>query len=273
MDRRALALASLLAVGLVVATVALPAMVAARPAYEIPVYDGVDGDDLGSVDGEAWSQAPAVGVPLSASGAAVPGGGEASVDELRVASAQTDERLYVRLSWDDATRDDSTGEIRTFADAVAVQMPVNESARPPIAMGGTDNPVNVWYWSAANETDELLAGGPGTTTEFPEAAVTTDAAHDGDRWRVVFSRPLAADADNRTSISATEDIDVAVAAWNGSTMERSGQKATSEWYYLALGPGPQGPPYEAILWLVAGLAIVFSTLVTIEGVRRTRGES
>jgi complex iron-sulfur molybdoenzyme family reductase subunit gamma len=54
-------------------------------------------------------------------------------------------------------------------------------------------------------------------------------------------------------------------------MERSGRKGASDWYYLALGPGPQGPPYEAILWAVAGIGIVATTLVTIEGIRRTRG--
>jgi complex iron-sulfur molybdoenzyme family reductase subunit gamma len=52
-------------------------------------------------------------------------------------------------------------------------------------------------------------------------------------------------------------------------MERSGRKSVSEWYHFPLGPGPQGPPYETILWTVAGLAIAGVALVTIEAVRKT----
>ena len=89
---------------------------------------------------------------------------------------------------------------------------------------------------------------------------------------MVLSRSLDASTGNRTAIPSDADMDVALAVWNGSNMERSGQKSVSEWHYLALGPGPQGPPYQTILWIIAGLAIVGSALVTIEGVRRTRGD-
>ncbi|QCC47341.1 ethylbenzene dehydrogenase-related protein [Halobellus limi] len=272
MDRRPLLLAAVLALAVVATTVAVPAMVSARPAYEIPVTAADDPDSLDSAEGEAWTEVPAAGVPLSSAGAAVPGGDDTTVENVRVASARTDERLYVRLSWEDGTRDTGADDVREFPDAVAVQLPANESARPPITMGSTDNPVNVWYWNGANASQELLAGGPGTTTTLTDSELRTAATYDGGRWRVVFSRPLAGASENRTTITGTRDVDVAVAVWNGSNMERSGQKATSEWYYLALGPGPQGPPYEAILWTVAGVAIVLTTLVTIEGVRRTRGE-
>jgi complex iron-sulfur molybdoenzyme family reductase subunit gamma len=139
-------------------------------------------------------------------------------------------------------------------------------------MGSTDNMVNVWYWSASAGTEELLAGGPGSTTEFEDGSLATNATHEDGRWHVVFSRPLETDRANATTISTERDMDVALAVWNGSNMERSGQKATSEWYYLALGPDTGGPPYQAILWTVAGIAIVFTTLITVEGVRRTRGE-
>jgi DMSO reductase family type II enzyme heme b subunit len=271
MNRKSVALAGALAVAIIVTTVAVSTMATARPAYEIPVHDAEAGESLARVDGEGWSEAPSAGVPLSSAGAAVPGGDDTTIENVRVASAVTDDRIYIRLSWADSTRDTSTDDVRKFADAVAVQLPVNETARPPITMGGTDNMVNIWYWSGTNTSEELLAGGTGTTTRFASSQLQTNATYRDGRWRVVFSRPLADSTENRTTISASEDIDMAVAVWNGSNMERSGQKATSEWYYLALGPGPQGPPYETILWAVAGLAIVFTTLVTIEGVRRTQG--
>lgn len=272
MARSQAVLAGVLAIAVLGTALALPASVSARPAYEIPVRYTPEAGSLEQVDGEAWSQVPSVGIPLSSSGAAVPGGDSASIEEIRIEVARTNERLYLRLSWADATRDVSVEEIRSFADALAIQLPVNETERPPLTMGGRDNLVNLWYWSGVGDTQELLAGGPGTTTKFPEPQVETTANYRDDRWAIVFSRPLESSAPNRTSISATEDVDIAVAVWNGSAMERSGAKAVSEWYYLALGPGPEGPPYETILWIVAGLAIVFTTLVTIEGVRRTRGE-
>jgi complex iron-sulfur molybdoenzyme family reductase subunit gamma len=258
----------------VLAAAALPALVAARPAHEIPVHEAPasDGESLQQPDGEAWNDAVATTVPLSSAGAAVPNADDTTVERIRVEVARTDTRLYLRLSWADATRDTESGSLRGFADGVAVQLPVNESSRPPIAMGGTDNMVNVWYWGGATGGQELLAGGPGTTTQFPESTLETDATYREGRWNVVVSRSIASRSTNRTAVPAERDMDVAFAVWNGANMERSGQKSASEWYYLALGPGPQGPPYETILWSIAGIAIVATTLVTLEGVRRTRGE-
>jgi len=270
--RSELALVAVLAVALVATAVYLPQLTDARPAYEIPVRDAGDGDAYADATGEGWSRTPAATVPLGSTGAAVPNADDVSIEAVDVEAARTDERLYVRLSWADATHDDSTGAIRSFADAAAIQLPVSHESRPPLAMGSTDNQVNVWYWSADGQEQELLAGGAGTTTRFEEASVDVDAQHDGDRWRVVFSRSLESPHANRTTVSDDQNLDLAVAAWNGSAGERSGRKAASEWYYAATGPGPTGPPYETLLWVVAGVAIVVTTLVTVEGVRRTRGE-
>lgn len=269
---RELAVAGALALLVVAVAAVAPMLVDARPAYEIPVDERSDATALEDPGSEAWEDVAAATVPLSSAGANVPGGDDTTVERARVEVARTDERLFVRVSWQDRTADRNDTDIREFADAVALQLPVNESERPPIAMGSTDNKVNVWYWSGTGRTEELLAGGPGSTTAFQEAAVTANATHDDGRWNVVFSRPLETDRANATAISGEEDVDVALAVWNGSNMERSGQKATSEWYYLALGPDTGGPPYQVILWSVAGIGIVFTTLVTIEGVRRTRGD-
>jgi complex iron-sulfur molybdoenzyme family reductase subunit gamma len=139
-------------------------------------------------------------------------------------------------------------------------------------MGNTRNPVNVWYWRADGRTEEVLAGGPGSTTAVGEPAVNATAVHEDGRWTLVLSRPSAASAANRTSLAVDRDVDVAFAVWNGSEMERSGRKAVSEWYHFPLGPGPQGPPYESILWTVAGLAIAGVTVVTAQAVRTNRGD-
>jgi DMSO reductase family type II enzyme heme b subunit len=272
MRRNDLLLASVLAVVLVGAALVLPTITEARPAHEIPVYETSDGDSLSEPDGQEWTRTPAKTIPISSAGAAVPNGEDTTVEQITVEAALTDDRLFLRLTWPDATRDTSTDKIRAFADAVAIQIPTNASERPPIAMGGTDNTVNVWYWSGEGNSEELLAGGPGTTTQFENTELDTEHTYTDDRWRVVFSRPLDPSREHRTAVPTDQDLDIAFAAWNGSHSERSGQKAVSEWYYLALGPGPQGPPYEAILWTIAGIGIVITTLVTIQGIRRTRGE-
>jgi complex iron-sulfur molybdoenzyme family reductase subunit gamma len=271
-QRREVWLAGAFAALLLATATVGPLVVDARPAFEIPVEDGTEDDDLGNVTAEVWTRVPAASVSLSTSGSSVPAADDITVEQTSVQAVQTDQRLYLRLSWSDPTADRSTGAIRSFADAVAVQFPENTSARPPIAMGGSGNLVNVWFWSADNRTQELLAGGPGSTSRFPESTLVTDATHADGRWRVVLARSLDASTENRTAIPSEADMDVALAVWNGSNMERSGQKSVSEWHYLALGPGAQGPPYQTVLWIIAGLAIVGSALVTIEGVRRTRGD-
>lgn len=272
LNPRDLLLAGMLALSVLATAAVTPGLVGARPAYEIPVHETSDVESLSSADGGEWSEAPAATVDLASAGAAVPEADDVTVERATVQAARTDERLYLRLTWADATHDVDEGRVRAFADAVAVQLPTNTSSRPPIAMGRTSNPVNVWYWSAGNRTQELLAGGPGSTTPFESQRVESDAEYEEGRWNVVLSRPLDAAGSNRTTVPAERDLDVALAVWNGSNAERSGKKSVSEWYYLALGPGPEGPPYERILWAIAGLAIVGTTLVTIEGVRRTRGE-
>jgi complex iron-sulfur molybdoenzyme family reductase subunit gamma len=258
---------------LVLASAVVAPLVAGRPANEIPIHhDPGEGAELSEPTSPEWEGVPAVTVPLSSAPSSVPAADSTSVPRAAVRVARTDERLFVRLSWADPTVDRSAGDPLAFADAAAVQFPVNTSARPPIAMGSTRNAVNVWYWSASEGSEELLAGGPGSTTEFRNASVEVSTAREDGRWVLVYARDLRADSPNRTSIAAERDVDVAFAVWNGSNMERSGRKAVSEWYRLPFGPGPQGPPYETILWTVAGLAVVVAAGVTGAAVFRTREE-
>lgn len=263
--------AVLLVAWLLVASALAPTLGSARPANEIPV-EQVDGS-LASVDATGWDRVPAAGVPLDSAPSAVPNADQTTTDRVDVQAAHNDSHLFVRVQWPDATRDTDVDDPREFTDAFAVQVPANRTKRPPIAMGGSGNMVNVWYWNADTGTEELLAGGAGTTTTFQDHSISVSAKHTGDgangTWTAVFTRQLQPAGENRTTVPRDEDLDVAFAAWNGSSGERSGQKAVSEWYYLATGPGPQGPPYAAILWAIAGISIVATIAVTVRGVRRT----
>lgn len=268
----------LIPVALVAILVVLSAVVAplasARPAHEIPITE-VEEADLASPTADDWDDVPPSDVALASAPSSVPNADDTTIETVHVQAARSDQQLFIRLQWHDATRDVRADGPRTFSDAVAVQFPINTSARPPIAMGGQRNMVNVWYWSGQSGTQELLAGGPGSTTTFSTPAVSANAAHQGSganaTWTVVYVRDLEASDGNRTSLQTDGDLDVAFAVWNGSNDERAGQKSVSEWHYFPFGSGPQGPPYEALLWSIAGVTVVAIVAVTAFGVVRTRG--
>jgi complex iron-sulfur molybdoenzyme family reductase subunit gamma len=271
-EERTRALATALVVGALVlcSTVALASpVVDARPAHEIPVTERA-GADLGSPTADGWSSVPASDVALSSAPSSVPNADDTSVDRIHVQAVRSDGEFYVRLQWNDPSRNVSAEGTRAFVDAVAVQFPTDTSSRPPIAMGGPDNRVNVWYWSADVGPQELQAGGAGTTTPFSSTAIAANATYEDGTWTVVYSRSVTAEGENRTDLGSSDTLDVAFAVWNGGNDERSGQKAVSEWHYFLTGTGPQGPPYQTLLWTVAGIAIVGVVAVTAFGVLRSR---
>ena len=270
---RPLVAATLLVSLLIVAAVAAP-LASARPAHEIPV-SAVQGANLATPTANGWNDVPASDVPLASAPSSVPNADDTTVETVHVQAARSSDRLFLRLQWHDATRDVNASSPRQFGDAVAVQFPVNTSARPPIAMGGQRNRVNVWYWTQSAGTQELLAGGPGSTTPFQNPTVDAKATYRGSganaTWTVVYTREIGSNVENRTTLQPEGDLDVAFAVWNGSNDERAGQKAVSEWHYLPFSGGPQGPPYETLLWTIAGVAVVGVIAVTAFGVRRARG--
>ena len=267
---------ALLALVLVAAAALLPAFAAARPLNEVPVttVSANQAESLAEPTAAGWGEVVPVEIPLASAPSDVPDAGDVSIDRVTVRAARTDERLYLRLSWPDGTADGNVSasgydapRINSFGDAAAVQLPLNTSERPGIAMGSSRSMVNVWYWNAEGGGEELLAAGPGTTTRLAGDGVDTAAAHDDGRWHVVFVRDLEVDGEGRTSIRMERDVSVAFAVWNGSNMERSGRKAVSEWHHLPFAPDPGAALYETVLWAVAGVAIVVVVLVTAMAVR------
>jgi complex iron-sulfur molybdoenzyme family reductase subunit gamma len=261
----------LLAAALLIVAAAAPMLVEARPAREIPAPTVEE--NLSGPDAPGWEEVPAADVPLSAAPSGLPNYQQVSVRTVDVQAARSDGRLYVRMRWSDADANTRIDGPRSFVDGAAVQIPVNTSTQPAIAMGSERNMVNVWYWHADGRTEELLAGGQGSTTTLSGEALETSARHEDGKWTVVFSRSMTTETANRTAITDDADLDVAFAVFNGSNMERAGRKSVSAWYYLPLGPEPSGAPFETFLWAVAGLAVVAVVLVTIQGVRRVRGDS
>jgi complex iron-sulfur molybdoenzyme family reductase subunit gamma len=261
---------ALVAVIVVVSAGAAPMLVSARPANQIP-FEDVGADSLADPEANNWSEVPDVTVPLSSAPSGLPNAQSTSAESVRVRAAHNASHMFVKLTWNDTTPDENVTGPRAFVDAAAVQVPVNTSSRPAIAMGSTRNAVNVWYWRADTGTEELLAGGAGTTTQFVDPAVQTRTVHEDGRWQVVYTRQLVTPGSNRTDVQqGVHDTSMAFAVWNGSEMERSGRKAVSSWYHLPTGPAPQGPPMAGILWGVAGIALLIVAVVTADAVRKHR---
>jgi complex iron-sulfur molybdoenzyme family reductase subunit gamma len=267
----------LIAGALVLAATFVPMYASAAPANQIPVMAASQSQagSLSAPTAQAWNDASTVTVPLSSAPSQVPDANETSIDRANVEAARTQRRLFLRVSWADGTRDGNVTpsqydapRLNSYGDAVAVQLPANASQQPGIAMGSPQSMVNVWWWNGAMGAQELLAAGPGTTTPFDRPAVSTNATYRDGRWYVVLSRNLTAPGRNRASIEMDRDVPVSFAVWNGSNGERAGRKAVSEWYTFPFGPGPQGPPYQTLLWSVAGVAVAVVIGVTAMAVRR-----
>lgn len=247
------------------------------PAGEIPVLSASqdEASSLSDPTAQTWNDAPTETIPLSSAPSGAPDANDTSIERVNVQTARSAQALFVRLTWTDATEDGNvtpsqyeTPRTNSFGDAVGVQFPANATDEPGIAMGGPGSMVNVWWWNGAGGDEELLAAGPATTTPFRNASISATGTYRDGRWHVVFVRNLTADADDRPDLSVNEDVNVAFAVWNGSNAERAGRKAVSDWHYLPFGPEPQGPPYQTILWTIAGLAIVVVLAVTGLAVKR-----
>ena len=113
----------------------------ALTAYEAPSDPGVD------PEAGIWKDISAVSVPLSAQAGSYVAGG--SVQMVKAQALHYDGKLFVRVSWTDATDDSSTTKVQDFADAVALEFPQSATAAvPSICMGQADSAVNIWQWRA-----------------------------------------------------------------------------------------------------------------------------
>ncbi|WP_144926524.1 ethylbenzene dehydrogenase-related protein [Halorubrum salsamenti] len=271
MKRNELLLVGVLATLIAGAAVLLPPIAEAQTESGVPVEYVDNTNGLETPTGSGWEEIQTATLPLSSAGADVPSANDVTVEQIQVKAVRTNSQIRIRMSWTDPTRDMSESSVREFDDNVAIQLPADGEEEPPIAMGSPENPVNIWYWSGSGNSEELLAGGPGTTTPVNESTLRTEQAYENGRWHVMFTRPLDPRGDARTTIPReATDLNIAFAVWNGSNMEVAGQKSASQWHRLAVSSGP--PPYERFLWVVAGVMIVVTTLLTIEGIRRTGGE-
>lgn len=185
---------------------------------------------------------------------------------------------------------------------------------PAICMGQADQAVNIWQWRADHEQDapglppdayvdlypstddlyfparaagnplstevdrtpghNLVAGGFGTLTTTDNGGLEAHGEHLGQRWAVVFSRPLQPTGDLEPEFDPAQTVDVAFAVWDGAQMERDGIKSVSTFTQVAITSDQ--PPRRSVAaigdWpaftppmgpLGVGLVIVIAALVAM----------
>jgi len=106
--------------------------------------------DLADPLSPGWEAVPPRIVPLSPQSLAMPASSDLAVSEVDVRSAVRGDRIFWRVAWRDATRDDVIDTGR-FTDAVAVQFPVDRPAS--FMMGDASNLVQILHWKAVWQHD------------------------------------------------------------------------------------------------------------------------
>jgi DMSO reductase family type II enzyme heme b subunit len=125
-----------------------------------------EGTSLLDPDAAAWNDAQPTDIALMALWQR-----ESPTDRVGVRSLTNGKEIFVRLEWDDSTKDDDALKAHKFADAAAIQFPINEKDDPFFAMGEKQIPVNIWQWKSIWEQDVTKYAGvttsyQRTTTDF-----------------------------------------------------------------------------------------------------------
>jgi len=188
-----------------------------------------------------WNDAKESTIPLSSQQIYQPGGGRTQGVMVRALENGTD--FAIRVSWDDATKNDTVGNVPS--DAAAIQLPIDPTHLPYQCMGQSNNRVNIWQWKAALEREglqnlgalsidnagvrNLTSNGICRAVDTPGLEPHATSYHDGKRWYVVFYRALSQGGAGSAPLLPTQNTSAAFAVWNGQYNEAKGMKAVSSW--------------------------------------------
>lgn len=187
-----------------------------------------------------WNGVPAVSLGLQRTPLLFPTDQPAALDipSVQVQMLRGSGHLYVRLEWQDKSRDvaelaqakrawqgehlvSQSEATNRFSDACAVMVPVaaEESAVfPSLQMGDAAHPVRIYFWDATRGAAMMEAQGRETThrtgKNFPSQSLWVEG-----RWMVTLELP-----------EMPAETPLAVAVWNGGQQDRDGRKYFSVWY-------------------------------------------
>jgi len=102
------------------------------------------------------------------------------------------------------------------------------------AAAGVGNPMAERERRSA--VQDLIAEGFGSLAPRATQAAQGQGRHDGARWHVVITRPLAAEGDSAASLAPGVATSVAFAVWDGSAGEVGARKGWAGWLALQVAP-------------------------------------
>lgn len=251
-----------------------------------------------------WGKAVAINVPLVPQVMAKPRIYESKIKELKVRAMHNTKDIAFLIEWEDST-EDSAADIDKFSDAVALEFPSQTAKeKPHFAMGDKESTVNIWFWKAswqkpidgeklyamvddfaggievgnpvskprAIPVENIIAQGFGSATDMQKADnqnVTGKGLRDGNKWIVIFKRPLSSTEKFDALFKEGGVTPVAFAVWDGSEGDRGGRKVISTWYYVGLETEEKTTTY---IYPVVGFFVSASILAgIILFIRKRRG--
>ncbi|MCF7982677.1 MAG: c-type cytochrome [Pseudomonadales bacterium] len=265
------------------------------------VIEGLEvfGELPGSVDDEAWIQAPASTFSL------VPNiiKGERLFtplnDAITVRALYNEHEIAFLLEVDDRTESRPGGPIterfpngdeKMFPDAIAIQFP-QEGAystvpvdKPLYRHGDSSHHTTIWYWNAGSveppvEPRATLHDGSGPDNKLVMRELTAnDLMAQGEwrhgRWRVLMKRPrnlhgsLNLDKkDQDLRFTEGQFIPISFANWDGNNAEVGSRHTLTTWYWLLLPPEINDRfVYGAPLVVACGAFLL--ALIGVRGQRR-----
>lgn len=146
--------------------------------------------------------------------------------------------ICFRYNWKDATADTVANDTPVFADALAMQIPLNGSGGAGIQMGSQSNPVNIIFWRAdLPKPQNIIAGDVGTVQKSNDSdrlPISHYQAWTKGEWTVIITRPMAAASDNMVTLNQGVKYSFALAYWNGAESNRDGFKYRTGWNSLTI---------------------------------------
>jgi len=272
--RAALLLGVLLIVGALFSTFNAPLAASAAGAVQVAhITEAVPTDPMS----KTWDKAQEATIPLSSQQIYQPGGG--TTRAVYVKAEEDGQNIGIRVSWDDDTKNDTTGQVPS--DAAAIQLPMDPTHLPYQCMGQSSNRVNIWQWKAALEREglsnlgaeavenpgvrNLTSNGICRAVETPGVEPQVHSFHDGKQWHVVFYRALGPGSAGSAPIITNLNTSAAFAIWNGARGEARGMKAVSTWNTLQFQSPPQNTAGNL---LTLGVIVVIAAGVVGFAMRR-----
>lgn len=198
-------------------------------------------------DNAIWREAAVREISLYPQRSVQPASQQTAIETVRVQALHNEKELALRLEWADETPAQER-DIGQFADAVAVQWPLNYGTGmglPYVGMGHKGAPVALWFWRSDGDTQTLAAEGFGTLTKQSSDGVEVKGHWKDGSWRVVFKRAIKSEGEHHISLNPDNQglVPLALAVWNGEKGQRNGRKQLSAWRVLYLEDGKVDSAY------------------------------